>query len=65
MRTRVFSDRLVLGGRDVKQLCYRILSWDMCFMFHSEVRGEEYHESRDLINSDGGSSLCVDEKFAW
>jgi hypothetical protein len=33
--------------------------------FHGEVRGGECHESRDQWTSNGGSSLCDDEEFAW
>jgi hypothetical protein len=35
------------------------------FLLHSEVRGGEWHGSRDLRTSNGGSSLCTNEKLAW
>jgi hypothetical protein len=63
MHTRVFSDRLVSGGSDAK-LCYPLLSWNMYFMFHDEVRGRECHEGRiqGLVMV---VRVYIDEEFAW
>jgi hypothetical protein len=47
------------------KLCYMLPSWDMSLTINDEVRGEECHGSRDLRTSNGGSSLCGDEEFAW
>jgi hypothetical protein len=45
------------------KLCYLLPSWDTSLTFHGEIRGEEYHGSRDLRTSNGGSSLYAMRNF--
>jgi hypothetical protein len=37
----------------------------MNFSFQGEVGGGDWHESRYLRTSNGGSILCGDEELAW
>jgi hypothetical protein len=52
--THVFSDHLI---SEEARRSYLLLSWDISFMVHDEVRGGELHGRQALRIINGGSSL--------
>jgi hypothetical protein len=64
VRTHIFFDRLVFRRKWLEALLSAEIMKHV-FLFHSEARDGEWHESQDLGTMNGGLSLSSDDELDW